>query len=136
MIRTRGRLWLPFKDWEGPVGTFDWPIQLESMDGERSVQLDALVDTGSSFTFAPACLLHEMGVVPKMRVEMELADGRTNVYDIGEALATVSGRSTTTWVIFGEDDTRPLLGAYTLEGLILTVDPRKLEVVPAPYLLR
>ena len=136
MIGTRGRLWLPFKDWEGPVGTFDWPIQLESMDGERSVQLDALVDTDSSFTSAPASLLDELGVVPKAKVEMELADGRTNLYDIGEARATIGERSATTWVIFGEDDARPLLGAYTLEGLLLTVDPRKLEVVPAPYFLR
>ena len=135
MTVTKGRLWLPFKDWEGPVGTFDWPIQLESMDGERSVHLDALVDTGSSFTSAPASLLGQLGVVSKIKVEMELADGRTAICDIGEARASVSGRSATTWVIFGDDDARPLLGAYTLEGLLLTVDPWKLEVVPAPYFL-
>ena len=129
-------MWLPFKDWEGPVGTFDWPIRLDSMNSERSLHLDALVDTGSSFTSAPASLLHELGVVPKAKVRMELADGRTAVYDIGEARATVSGRSNTTWVVFGDDGARPLLGAYTLEGLLLTVDPWKLEVVPSPYFLR
>lgn len=126
-------MWLPFKDWEGPVGTFDWPIQFDSMDGERSVQLDALVDTGSSFTSAPASLLSQLGVAPRMKVEMELADGRTALYDMGEARATVSGRSATTWVVFGDEDARPLLGAHTLQTLLLTVDPWKHEVVPAPY---
>ena len=91
------------------MGVFNWPVRLDSTDAERSLQLDALV---------------------------ELADGRTNLYDIGEARATIGERSATTWVIFGEDDARPLLGAYTLEGLLLTVDPRKLAVVPAPYFLR
>ncbi|MCY3651298.1 MAG: hypothetical protein OXG40_16255 [Acidimicrobiaceae bacterium] len=134
--RARGRMWLPFKDWEGPVGTFDWPIRLDSMDGERSLHLDALVDTGSSCTSAPAGLLRELGVVPKVKVRMELADGRTAIYDMGEARATVSGRSAITWVTFGDDDARPLLGAHTLQGLLLTVDPWKHEVVPTPYLLR
>ena len=126
-------MWLPFKDWEGPVGTFDWPIQFESIDGERSVQLNALVDTGSSFTSAPASLLGQLGVVPRMKVEMELADGRTALYDMGEARATVCGRSATTWVMFGDEDARPLLGAHALQTLLLTVDPWKHEVVPAPY---
>ena len=98
------------------MGTFDWPIRLDSMDGERSLHLDALVDTGSSFTCAPASLLSDIGIVPKMKAEMELADGRTALYEVGEARATVSGRSVVTWVVFGEEDVRPLLGAYTLEG--------------------
>lgn len=126
-------MWLPFKDWEGPVGTFNWPIQFDSMDGERSVQLDALVDTGSSFTSAPASLLDQLGVAPRMKVEMELADGRTALYDMGEARVTVSGRSATTWVTFGDEDARPLLGAHALQTLLLTVDPWKHEVVPSPY---
>lgn len=129
-------MWLPFKDWEGPVGTFNWPIQFDSTDGERSVQLDALVDTGSSFTSAPAGLLGRLGVAPRMKVEMELADGRTALYDMGEVRTTVSGRTATTWVVFGDEDAGPLLGAHTLQALLLTVDPWKHEVVPSPYFLR
>ncbi len=115
------------------MGTFNWPIRLDSPDGKRFLHLDALVDTGSSMTSVPASLLVRLGVVPRMKIEVELADGRTAIYDVGEARATVSERSTNTWVMFGDDGARPLLGAYTLEGLFLTVDPWKLEVVPAPY---
>lgn len=38
--------------------------------------------------------------------------------------------------IFGEDDSPPVLGAYTLEGLALAVDPLNQRLVPLPWLLR
>lgn len=115
------------------VGTFDWPIRLDSMDGNRSVQLDALVDTGSFYTIVPASLLTRLGVAPTDRAGLELADGRRVTYDIGEARATVDGRSVATLVVFGEDGARPLLGAYTLEGLRLSVDPVQETLEPIPY---
>lgn len=40
-----------------------------------------------------------------------LADGRPVEYDIGEARATINGRSIPTLVVFGEDNARALLGA-------------------------
>ena len=115
------------------MGVFNWPIRLDSMDGERSLQLDAMVDTGSSYTTVPASLLRNLRVVPTEKVGLVLADGRRVTYDIGEARATVDGRSTPTWVVFGEEGADPLLGAYTLEGLRLAVDPWRLTLVPLPY---
>lgn len=114
------------------MGTFNWPLRLDSMDGNRSLQLDALVDTGSFYTIVPTSLLTRLGVAPTDRARLELADGRQVTYDMGEARATVDGRSTATWVIFGEDDARPLLGAYTLEGLRLSVDPVQETLEPIP----
>ena len=115
------------------MGVFNWPIRLDSMDGERSLQLDALVDTGSSYTIVPASLLRNLGVKPTEEVGLVLADGRNVVCDMGEARATVDGRSIPTIVVFGEEGVDPLLGAYTLEGLRLAVDPVKLRLVPLPY---
>ena len=124
---------MPFPDWEGPVGVFDWPIRLESLDGERSLQFDAMVDTGSSYTIVPDSMLRSLGVAPTEKVDLTLADGRRVAWEVGEARATVDGRSTVTWVIFGEDGARPLLGAYTLEGLRMSVDPWKHTLIPMPY---
>ena len=126
-------MWLPFKDWEGPMGTFNRPIRLDSMDGEQSLQLDALVDTGSFYTIVPSSLLKRLGVVPTDNVRLELADGRRVTCDLGETRATIAGRSTVTWVAFGEDGVEPVLGAYTLEGLRLSVDPVQETLVPIPY---
>lgn len=114
------------------MGTFNWPLRLDSMDGNRSLQLDALVDTGSFYTIVPAGLLTRLGIAPTDRARLELADGRRVTYEMGEARATVDGRSTATWVVFGEDGARPLLGAYTLEGLRLSVDPVQETLEPIP----
>ena len=116
---------------EDSMGMFDWPIRLDSMDGEQSVTLDAMVDTGSSYTIVPTRLLNELGVEPTEKIGLVLADGRTVTCDIGQALATIDGRSIPTLVVFGEDGAAPLIGAYTLEGLRLAVDPANLTLVPS-----
>ena len=64
-----------------------------------------------------------------------MGDGRMIDMDIGEARATINGESVVTQVIFGEDDTTPLLGSYTLEGLLLAVDPYNERLVPTNGLL-
>ena len=113
------------------MGVFNWPIRLESMDGQRSLEIEAMVDTGASYTIVPANLLRDLGVSPIDKISLVLADGRPVEYDIGEARATISGRSIPTLVVFGNDDARALLGAYTLEGLRLAVDPAHGRLVPA-----
>lgn len=49
---------------------------------------------------------------------------------MAEARAVVEGRETGAWVIFGEDGASPLLGAYTLEGVFLAVDPYNQRLIP------
>ena len=113
------------------LGTFNWPIRLESMDGEESLEIEAMVDTGASYTIVPAHLLKKMGIAPIDTISLVLADGRTVEYEMGEARATICERSIPTLVVFGADDARALLGAYTLEGLRLAVDPAHARLVPA-----
>ena len=50
--------------------------------------------------------------------------------DYGQAWATIDGESVVTIVVFGQDEAPPLLVAYTLEGLALTVDPEAQRLVP------
>jgi len=112
------------------VGTFSQTLRLESMDGQRSVEMEALVDTGASYTVVPCGLLAELGVEPFGRRAAALADGHRVTYDIGRAMATVDGHTETTLVLFGDDGTLPLLGAYTLEGMGLVVDPAEGRLIP------
>ena len=113
------------------MGVFNWPMRLDSMDGERSLEIEAMVDTGASYSMAPASLLKDLGVSPIDKIGLVLADGRRVEMDIGRAWATINGASEVTLVVFGEDDARALLGAYTLEGLRLAVDPTHRKLVPA-----
>lgn len=113
------------------MGVFNSPIRLDGMDGQQSLEIEALVDTGASYTIVPAHLLEDLGVSPMEKISLVLADGRPVEYDIGEARATIDERSISTLVVFGEDDARALLGAYTLEGLRLAVDPTHGRLIPA-----
>ena len=113
------------------MGVFNWPIRLDSIDGERSLEIEAMVDTGASYTIVPSRMLKELDVEPIDKISLVLADGRPVEYDIGEARATINGRSIPTLMVFGEDNARALLGAYTLEGLRLAVDPTHGRLVPA-----
>ena len=112
------------------MGTFECSVSIVGPNSQRSEAIEATVDTGAFYSVAPARLLHDIGVERSFRRRMRLADGRVVDADIGEARMTVNGESVTTLVIFGEDDAPSLLGAYTLEGLALAVDPVDQRLVP------
>ncbi len=112
------------------MGTFTCPLRLTSPDKARTLDLDALVDTGALYTQAPASLLDELGIERTRSITLEFADGRIGQYDVGEVLASINGESVNTLVVFGEDTAKPLLGAYTLEGLSLAADPVTQRLLP------
>ena len=117
------------------MGTFNWPLRITSMDGQQVRDIEATVDTGAAYTTLPTSLLRELGVAPVGKRRFLLADGRRIEMDYGEARATIDGESVTTLVVFGEDDAPPLLGAYTLEGLALAVDPVEQRLVPTHLIM-
>ena len=117
------------------MGTFNWPMRISSMDGQQVRDIEATVDTGAAYTTLPASLLREIGVEPTSQRRFLLADGRRIFMDYGQAWATIDGESVVTVVVFGEDSAPPLLGAYTLEGLALAVDPVEQRLVPTHLIL-
>ncbi len=117
------------------MGTFTWPLRISSMDGQQSLEIEATVDTGAAYTTLPASLLRDLGLQPRGKRRFLLADGRRVDMDYGQAWATVDGESVVTIVVFGEDDAPALLGAYTLEGLALAVDPTSQRLVPTHLIM-
>ena len=117
------------------MGTFRVPIEIGDPRGERYEQVEALVDTGATYTTAPASLLERLGVKPHDRVAFILADGRRIERDIGRTWVRVDGKAEITLVVFGEEGVEALLGAYALEGLRLGIDPTNERLVPTPGLL-
>ena len=91
--------------------------------------VDALVDTGSSYSMFSGAMLRRLGVATLERHGFELADRSIVEYDVGEALLQINGRERTTSVMFGDDDAEPLLGANALQEFLLVVDPVAEELV-------
>ena len=112
------------------MGTFNWPIRITSLDGEQTRDIEATVDTGATYTVLPSSLLREIGIPVTRQARFELGDGRIVQMDIGQAQATINGETAITQVVFGEDDIPPLLGAVTLEELLLAVDPASQRLIP------
>jgi len=111
------------------MGTFFHSMRLIGPNG-REVDLDALVDTGASFSFAPGEVLRELGVTPVRRVRLTLANGQSQIQELGQVRAEINGDEETTLVVFGEPGSPPAIGAYTLEGLALAVDPVEARLIP------
>ena len=117
------------------MGTFQWPLRISSIDGRQSREIEATVDTGAAYTTLPARLLRELGVAPMGKRRLLLADGRRVDMEYGQAWVAINGERVVTVVVFGEDDGPALLGAYTLEGLALAVDPVAQKLVPTHLIL-
>ena len=112
------------------MGTFNVTIQIGNLNGEHFEDVEVMVDTGAITTVIPRGTLDGLGINPTKRETFEYAGGERVQLDMAEARAVVDGRETTTWVIFGEDGMSALLGAYTLEGVLLAVDPYNQRLIP------
>jgi len=118
------------------MGTFHEPIEvLNPSNRRRKISLEALVDTGAAYSLIPGRLLRGIGVKPSRTGRFKLADGRIVHRGVGLVTARVRHEETPTWVVFGDAESDPLLGASTLEELGLGVDSihRSLvKVTPLP----
>jgi clan AA aspartic protease len=117
------------------MGIFRATIDVGDPTGTRFDPVEALVDTGASYTSMPTSLLERLGVQREDHMEFILADGSKREKDIGQTWVRVGSKRVITIVIFAQDDAPPLLGAYTMEGLRLAADPVNGRLVPAPAYL-
>ena len=92
--------------------------------------VDALVDTGASYSLFPRNMLERLGIAKLERVGFELADRSIVEYDVGQAQLRVNGRERITGVMFGDADDEPLLGVTALQEFLLMIDPVGEQLVP------
>src|SRR2546427_496166 len=118
------------------MGTFTTTISVGDPAGKRWEPVEALVDTGASYTLIPSSVLMRLGVAPSFQSDFELADGRRTRYDMAETKLRLNGSERTTIVIFGGEEAEALLGAYALEGFGLAPDPVGRRLISVPGLLK
>ena len=110
-------------------------VKLLNSDSQETYDEDFLVDTGCMDTMAPASALKKIGIKPVGKDEYELANGEVVEWEYGIAQLTFMGEIIGTRIIFGPEDSEPLLGVVALESAGFIVDPknqvlRKLRVRP------
>ena len=90
-----------------------------------------MVDTGSELTWVPAKVLRAIGVEPEKERRFILADRRVK-RRVGFAILELGPYRTIDEVVFGETADLILVGARSLEGFGLAVDPQshKLRTTP------
>jgi clan AA aspartic protease len=115
------------------MGSFRTDIELENPEqpGERRTVEALLVDTGSELTWVPADVLESLGIVRIKQLRFRQATGAIVERWTGEARIRAASTRTIDEVVFGEADDLCLLGARTLEGLNVVVDPVNRRLVDA-----
>lgn len=122
------------KQKETGMGTFHVGAMIENhTDRKKSVRIaKLLVDTGSEHTWLPETTLDKIGVKrEKKDISFMMANGTIVTRSIGFAIVHVDKYFTIDEVVFAEKGDLVLLGARTLEGLNLTVNPTRKKLVAA-----
>lgn len=119
------------------MGTFRVSIEIENplRPGERRTVDSVLVDTGAALSWLPAPVLESLGVERVKALGFRRADGSALTRWTGGVIVRVAGVETWDEVVFGEPGDLVLLGARSLEGLNLRVDPVTMQLIdagPAP----
>lgn len=118
------------------MGSFRVQIEIGDPGGNRLETIQALVDTGATYTWVPRDLLERLGIRPEEERPFLLADGRQVMYSIAWVRIRIDGRSQPTIAVFGDPGSEPLLGVFTLEGFGLAADPVNRRLMPVPGLLK
>ena len=119
------------------MGTFRIAIEIENpaAPGRRVVVDAALVDTGAELSWIPSPVLESLGIAREKALKFRQADGTILARDVGGARLYAAGTFTLDDVVFAEPGDLTLLGARSLEGLNVRVEPatkRLVDAGPAP----
>ena len=99
-------------------------------NGHRVEEVRCLVDSGAIYSLIPRVVLRRLGVKPHSTREFVLANGEVIRRRLATATFEYEGRRGDSMVIVGEPGDDPLLGATTLEGFGLVLDPFRRELRP------
>lgn len=116
------------------MGTFRTELRIANLvDRTREVTVgEALVVSGSEYTWVPGSLLDAIGVSrEKKDVSFTMANGQMVTRTIGYAIVRSGKFETVDEVVFGEPGDLSLLGARSLEGFNAKVDSHRKQLVAA-----
>ncbi|HTE48229.1 MAG TPA: hypothetical protein VK636_23490 [Gemmatimonadaceae bacterium] len=119
------------------MGSFRINVEIENpaTPGRRELLRDVLVDTGAELSWFPAKVLESLGIQRRKLSQFRQANGNILTRWTGPAFIYAANTTATDDVVFGEPLDLVLLGARSLEGLNVRVDPvhkTLIDAGPAP----
>ena len=110
-------------------------VRLFNAPSQGTYDADFHVDTGAMDTMAPGSALKKIGIQPIGKDIYELANGEVVEWEYGNAEMEFMGTVVPMRIVFGPDNSEPILGVVALEMAGFMVDPknqtlRKLRVRP------
>ena len=117
------------------MGTFTARLGVNNGNGGDTQWVEALVDTGATFTVLPASLLQsKVGVEPTAQMAFTFASGEKRLLPVGDVRLIVDDKEGPGRVVFGGEG-QYLLGATALQILGLMPDTSNHRLIPAPLLI-
>lgn len=117
------------------MGTFYVDVELGGPSSTEFITVNALVDTGATYTAVPESMLRQIGIQPRSTRCLRQADGQTVQRPLGQARVRLEGEEFDVPVIFLPENTSALLGATALETFGLVVDPDRQRLLSTEVLL-
>jgi len=118
-----------------PMGIVHTRVFLFSPDLSRREELDLIVDTGSFLMWVREGTLARLGHRPSEVRHFRTIEGTPIDRPVCEARIECQGRQASTFVVFARVGDAQVLGAYSLEGLGLEVDPGARALKPVDVYL-
>jgi len=102
-------------------------------DPSKSVELEAVVDTGETWMVLPQDIVEKLGLRKVREVGVKYANGKVETKPIyGVVEIEIMGRSANFDVLAEDEGSQPLIGQVLLELLDLVFDPKARKLIPNP----
>jgi clan AA aspartic protease len=106
---------------------------VNSFDPEKSIEVEAVIDTGATMIVLPKNLVERLGLKKVEDVKVKYVDGSVKEKEVyGVVRVELMGRVGNFDVLAEDEGAQPLIGQIVLERLDLIIEPSTKRLIPNP----
>lgn len=113
------------------MGTFNTKVRVANMiDRSRTIEIEAMVDTGASYSWISKSKLDGLGITPLSQMKFKTISGGLIEREMAPVMVTADGKTAADNVVMAHEGDLEVIGAFTLEALGVTADVVQRKLVP------
>ncbi len=113
------------------MGSFSAKLRIwNPLEPDKAAEIEAMVDTGASFSWIHRERLEQMGVTALRKMGFRAIDGSILERDLASVWVASNGFEGPDTVVVAERTDMEVIGVHTIEGLGLAADPVQKRLVP------